>query len=1587
LGAGIVPADGIVSFTYNSSVTSGNNDNIRSLLHNFLVGASASGAVNLGVNGNYHIKVKAGDEIAFRISYSNTGTDVPTNTVNVRGVVTNFRYHVNNANDTGIICPGSSYTVNDPVIASSNVPSTWRWAILSGAGSFSSSSVLTGSGVVPSNPTYNSVGGDAGSNVVLLFEATRTGGACDQRKDSALVVITVRPTLVPPTVVGGQDRIRCYSTSAGTMVATPASGGSGPYEYLWQYRAAATGSWVNIDGSNTLVLNHTMLLTQSTEYRILVTDLGIPSCGTLVPGNGIVLVTVLDALNAPVFSPNVPEYLYRCPGTTLSLSVLAASGGHNVFDYTWQYIDSAAVPAGSTINDPNINTWPWQSIVGSISLSPPGGLSYVVPSLPSGTTRYYRVVARDRTIDTPSDPNCGSAWSRAMKVSYLDVVAPIIRPVRQIRVYLGSNGQATYDCSNAANLDSASTDNCGEAVRDFRLTRCTTNSCPVFTCPAGLDTVCLSGSDASGNIGTSTIQVVKLDTIKPVAIAQDTIEVFLNAAGVAVISNAAIANNGSTDNCNALTYSISPTTYRCSDLFGRLATFTVTDASGNSSSDVLWVKVTDRIAPISVPKVRVIGLLDSFGLVSNITPGLVDSLSSDNCAIVDRYILNDTFGLYNNNYSCADLDNIRLGYLVVVDTSGNRDTAAFEILVKDFFAPAVLSFPASTIFIRPNDDCQVLFYWQNGLTYADNCGGAVTLSQPVVFHNGSAIADSVLNTPIVLLSRGIHFFDFTLTDIRGNSRRYRHTIEVIDTIQPRILNCPVGASLVTSAWECGARYFWTEPSATDNCSGLTMTSTHASGSLFPVGSTVVTYNVVDASGRSTSCSFVVVVVDNTPPTVSPRNQNLYLNATGTVTVNSSTLVTASDNCAQSITYNPPTVTFNCSNRGINTRLITVSDGTNQASTNVSVSVFDSIRPVIGVRQNIVVTLNAAGLGVLTVAQVDSNSSDNCAVVVRRLSNTSFSCFDIGIQQVVFTVEDASGNFRDQVVDVLVQDGTPPTVSTVYSSAPTAIVTYLNTAGEVSVNSASLITASDNCGIDSIVPSVLTFNCSNVNLPGQSNIRQVRVRDVNGLSTTINVHVSVRDSIRPMVTSNNRTVILNSSGSTTISAASLVTFSDNCCIGAITAGVPAQANVTFGCTNVGINTVAVTVNDCNGNSSVVNVQVVVADTTSPVLTITNPSPRVVYLDAQCGATLASSQLVSANDACAPVVLTPANHFFNAANCGDTVLVTITARDVNQNSSSIVVPVRVIDTIRPVANFVPQNISVGQCNSVVTFDNPTGFDNCGSVVVTQTSGLASGSSFPVGVTTNVFRLTDNCGNFRDVSFTVTVNAFVLNYNPTNYVVCSLDSSITLSTVSGVTLVGSGVVGNLFYPTRAAIGINVISWSYVDAFGCDTSGTFTVEVLESPALPEIIRETSTLLKVSQPFNAYQWYRYGGLIPGATSRDYNVTLSGVYTVRVMGPSGCYRMSNPIGMGVGVGIEELNAEGINLYPNPNSGLFTLSIEDYDDKSRDMVVLDMTGRQVFRDEVKMGIQQFNLSHLAQGRYIVRIMGDRGLSMKSLIINY
>jgi endonuclease/exonuclease/phosphatase family metal-dependent hydrolase len=56
--------------------------------------------------------------------------------------------------------------------------------------------------------------------------------------------------------------------------------------------------------------------------------------------------------------------------------------------------------------------------------------------------------------------------------------------------------------------------------------------------------------------------------------------------------------------------------------------------------------------------------------------------------------------------------------------------------------------------------------------------------------------------------------------------------------------------------------------------------------------------------------------------------------------------------------------------------------------------------------------------------------------------------------------------------------------------------------------------------------------------------------------------------------------------------------------------------------------------------------------------------------------------------------------------------------------------------------------------VTYTLPVGNDNCTGFTITQTEGLSSGSIFPLGVTTNTFKIVDASGNTANCSFTVTV-----------------------------------------------------------------------------------------------------------------------------------------------------------------------------------------------------------------------------------------
>ncbi len=132
--------------------------------------------------------------------------------------------------------------------------------------------------------------------------------------------------------------------------------------------------------------------------------------------------------------------------------------------------------------------------------------------------------------------------------------------------------------------------------------------------------------------------------------------------------------------------------------------------------------------------------------------------------------------------------------------------------------------------------------------------------------------------------------------------------------------------------------------------------------------------------------------------------------------------------------------------------------------------------------------------------------------------------------------------------------------------------------------------------------------------------------------------------------------------------------------------------------------------------------------------------------------------------------------------------------------------------------PSNIVL--CGSqAVTFATPTASDNC-SVVVTQTTGLASGSIFPVGTTINTFVATDPSGNTATCSFTVTINPIPTVNAVTNQVFCN-GSPTTAVTFTGAV---SGTIYN-WTNTQSSIGLASTGSGNIASFTATNTGTAPV------------------------------------------------------------------------------------------------------------------------------------------------------------------
>ena len=97
--------------------------------------------------------------------------------------------------------------------------------------------------------------------------------------------------------------------------------------------------------------------------------------------------------------------------------------------------------------------------------------------------------------------------------------------------------------------------------------------------------------------------------------------------------------------------------------------------------------------------------------------------------------------------------------------------------------------------------------------------------------------------------------------------------------------------------------------------------------------------------------------------------------------------------------------------GIVTVTVTANDGqpVNNTSTGTFSVTFDDTEPPVALCQDLTVQLDASGQGSITPQQADAGSTDNCQLGPLSLSQTQFTCADVGQVTVTLIATDAVGN--------------------------------------------------------------------------------------------------------------------------------------------------------------------------------------------------------------------------------------------------------------------------------------------------------------------------------------------------------------------------------------------------------------------------------------------------------------------------------------------------------------------------------------------------------------------------------------------------
>ncbi|RPA69155.1 HYR domain-containing protein [Cyclobacteriaceae bacterium YHN15] len=536
--------------------------------------------------------------------------------------------------------------------------------------------------------------------------------------------------------------------------------------------------------------------------------------------------------------------------------------------------------------------------------------------------------------------------------------------------------------------------------------------------PLGITIVTYSAEDAAGNRADEIIKTVTNRDFFPPMIncpADIITSVSLGETGKVVTYDLPVA----TDNCviPSLLLISGPESGAVFPVGTTIVTYRATDEVGLSSECSFTVTVTEN-ADTEDP------------VISNCPTDISVSNDAGSCGAIVNWTAptaSDNSGSVNLTSNFAPGSFFPVGTTLVTytatDAAGNTATCSFEVTVSDnekpvIFYPGVLEFNVSSSF------CEAFIEFPVARA-TDNCDTEIVVV-------GTRSDGLSFSDPYPL---GITIVTYSAEDAAGN-----RADEIIKTVTnrdffPPMINCPADIITSVSLGETGKVVNYNLPVATDNCGSpiVQLISGPASGAVFPVGTTIVTYRATDEVGLSSECSFTVTVTqddDNEDPVISdcPANISVSNDAGSCGAVVNWTVPTASDNSGSVnlISNFEPGAVFPV---GTTTVTYTATDAAgNTATCSFEVTVNDTQAPTVLTR-NVVIEIAQGASYTLTPAEVDNGSTDNCGIASRTLSKTLFTDADAGDNTVTLTVTDNSGN----------QGSASATVTVVVLTAPECVV--------------------------------------------------------------------------------------------------------------------------------------------------------------------------------------------------------------------------------------------------------------------------------------------------------------------------------------------------------------------------------------------------------------------------------------------------------------------------------------------------------------------------------------------------------------------